>query len=283
MSTRRIHQVIAADGASIVGTVHGDGPPLLFVQGIMGDGDVDWQALVGQLSDRFTCFLPSWRGRGRSGAHPDVSFGRLVDDVRAYTDSIAGPVGLVGWSAGANLALLAAGGAPPDAVHAVAMVGPSMPWLMDEHERAVLARAVARMGELAAEGRSTEAMRAFAAAPFTDNDIVVAEEAGYFEAVGRYVPHLLDVQQQAMAYEGRTPADPAVLGAISAAVLVLYGSQAKSNERIAARHVAAHVPDGRTQQLAGAGHAVPLTHPQELAAALTAFLSPSGQPTGPAE
>ncbi len=51
---------------------------------------------------------------------PRSHSGRLVDDVRAYTDSIAGPVGLVGWSAGANLALLAAGGAPPDAVQAVA-------------------------------------------------------------------------------------------------------------------------------------------------------------------
>jgi pimeloyl-ACP methyl ester carboxylesterase len=278
MSSQRIHEVSTVDGASIAGTVHGDGPPLVFVQGIMGDGDLDWQAVVAHLSGGFTCYLPSWRGRGRCGAHPDVSFDRLVDDVRAYTDSIAGPVGLVGWSAGANLALLAAGGAPPDAVHAVALVGPSMPWLMDEHERAALGGAVARMRELAADGRVTEAIRAFAEVPFTDNDIAVAEEAGYFEAVGRYVPHLLDVQQQAMVYQGPTPAEPAVLGAVSAAVLVLYGAAAKAHDRTAARHVAAHVPDARTQRIAGAGHAIPLTHPKELATALAAFLSPSGGP-----
>lgn len=278
MSSQRIHEVTAADGASIVGTVHGDGPPLVFVQGIMGDGDLDWQAVIAHLSDRFTCYLPSWRGRGRSAAHPDVSFDRLVDDVRAYTDSMPGPVGLVGWSAGANLALLAAGGAPPDAVHAVALVGPSMPWLMDERERAALVGAVARMNELAAEGWLTEAIRTFAEAPFTDNDIVVAEEAGYFEAVGRYVPHLQDVQQQAMAYQGPTPDEPTVLRAVSAAVLVVYGSQAKAHDLTAARHVGAHVPDARTQRITGAGHAIPLTHHEELAAALTAFLSPSGQP-----
>lgn len=278
MSSQRTHEVIAADGASIAGTVHGSGPPLVFLQGIMGDGDLDWQALARHLSNRFTCHLPSWRGRGRCGAHPDVSLGRLADDVLAYVDSIAGPVGLVGWSAGANLALLAAVGAPPDAVHAVALIGPSMPWLMDEHERAALGGAVARMSELAVEERLTEAIRAFAEFPFTDDDIAVADDAGYFEAVGHYVPHLLDVQQQAMAYQGPTPDEPAVLGAVSAPVLVLHGSHAKAHDLTAARHVAAHVPDARTQQIAGAGHAAPLTHPQGLAAALTEFFSQAGQP-----
>jgi pimeloyl-ACP methyl ester carboxylesterase len=81
----------------------------VFLQGIMGDGDLDWRALLPHVTGRFACHLPSWRGRGLSGDHPDRSFGRLVDDVRAYVDSISEPTGLVGWSAGANLALVAAG------------------------------------------------------------------------------------------------------------------------------------------------------------------------------
>ena len=205
--------------------------------------------------------LPSAELAGTRAA-PEVGLGRLVDDGLAYLDSIPGPVGLVGWSAGGNLALLAAAGARPDAVSAVAMVGPSMPWLMDEHERADLGGAVARLSELAAAGRLTEAIRASAEFPFTDDDIAVAEHTGYFAAADRYVPHLLNVQQQAMAYQGPTPDDPAVLATISAPVLVLHGSHAKPHDLAAARHVAASVPGARTQQLPGAGHAAPQTHPR---------------------
>jgi pimeloyl-ACP methyl ester carboxylesterase len=279
MGRRPTHGVRTTDGVSVVGTVRGQGPPLVFLQGIMGDGDLDWQTLVGHLDRRFTCYLPSWRGRGLCDEHPDVSFGRLADDILAYIDSIPSPVGLVGWSAGANLALLAAAGAQPGTVHGVALVGPNMPWLMDEHERAALSAAVGRMRELAADGRSREAMRAFAEFPFTDEDITVAEDVGYLEAVERYVPHLLEVQQQAMAYQGPTPDEPALLNAISVPVLVLHGSHAKPHDLAAARHVVDHVPDARRQQIASAGHAAPLTHPTALAEALTAFFSPTPEPS----
>jgi len=277
VSNHHIHDVTTTDGVTIGGTVHGQGPALVFLQGVMGDGDLDWRLLVGHLAGRFTCHLPSWRGRGLSGDHPDRSFGRLVDDTLAYVDSISRPTGLVGWSAGANLALVAAA-TQPDVANAVALVGPNMPWLMDEQERAALGDAVARMGQLAAEGRLTDALRAFAGFPFNNEDIAVAEDADYFEAAGRYVPNLLNVQRQAMAYQGPTPDEPAVLGAISAPVLVLHGSDAKPHDLAAARHVADHVPDARIQQIPGAGHAAPLTHPEALAEALTTFFSPLQQP-----
>jgi pimeloyl-ACP methyl ester carboxylesterase len=73
-------------------------------------------------------------------------------------------------------------------------------------------------------------------------------------------------------------ADPAVLGAISASVLVLLGSDTKPFFTISAQHVADHVPDARIQEIPGAGHAAPLTHPEVLAAALTEFFSTAQQP-----
>jgi pimeloyl-ACP methyl ester carboxylesterase len=277
MSNQRTHYVTTTDGVTIGGTVHGHGPPLVFVQGIIGDGDIDWQALQRHLTGRFTCHVPSWRGRGLSGDHPDLSLGRLVDDVLAYVDSIEAPTGLVGWSAGADLALAAAG-TQSDAVDAVVPVEPVMPPLMDEHQHAALGDAVARTGELAAEGRLADAARAFAGFPFNDEDIAAAEDAGYFEAAGRYVPNLLDVIRQQMEYEGPTPDDPAVLGAISAPVLVLNGSDTKPYATAAARHVADHVRRARLQEIPGAGHAAPLTHPGALAEALTEFFSHAQQP-----
>ena len=276
MDNQRTHHVTTTDGVTIGGTVHGQGRPLVFVQGMLADGDTDWQALLPHLTGRFTCHLPSLRGRGLSGDHPDLSPGRIVDDILAYVDSIEKPTGLVGWSSGAYLAIVAA--AQSDALDAVAPFEPGVLSLMDEQEQAVFGGAAVRMGELAAEGRLTAAARAMAGWPFNDEEIAMAEDAGYFEAAGRYVPNLLNLLQQWSEYEGPTPDDPAVLGAISAPVLVLHGAETKPFFVASARHVADRVPNARVHEIPGAGHAAPLTHPEALAEALTEFFAPAQKP-----
>jgi pimeloyl-ACP methyl ester carboxylesterase len=273
-SKQTTHYVTTTDGVTIGGTVHGQGPPLVFVHGMLADGDTDWQALLPHLTGRFTCYLPSYRGRGLSGDHLDLSPGRMVDDILAYVDSIEAPTGLVGWSSGAYLAVTVAA-AQSDAVNAVAPFEPGVLSLMDEHEQAAFGDAAARMGELAADGRLTAAARAFAGWPFNDQEIAVAEDAGYFEAAGRYVPTLLSLLQQWGKYEGPTPDDPAVLGAISAPVLVLHGVDTKPFLTVSARYVADRVPNARVHAIPGAGHAAPLTHPEALAEALIEFLAPA--------
>jgi pimeloyl-ACP methyl ester carboxylesterase len=276
MSNQRTHYVTTTDGVTIGGTVHGQGPPLVFLQGVIGDGDLDWQPLLPHLTGRFTCHLPNMRGRGLSGDHPDLSLGRLVDDFLTYVDSIGRPTGLVGWSGGASWALSVA--AQSDTVDAVAPLEPGMLSLMDEQERAALGDAVARMGELAADGRLTAAVRAFAGWLLNDEELAVAADAGYFEAAGRYVPNLLNHLKQLMESEAPTD-DQAGLGAISAPVLVLYGSNTRPFFTASARHVADHVPDARIQEIPGAGHAAPLTHPEALAEALIEFFAPARQRT----
>ena len=268
------HYVTTTDGVTIGGSVHGQGPPLVFVHGMLADGDTDWQALLPYLTSQFTCHLPSLRGRGLSGDHPDLSPGRMVDDILAYVDSIEAPTGLVGWSSGAYLAVTVAA-AQSDAVDAVAPVEPGVLSLMDEQEQAVFGNAAVRMGELAAEGKLPAAARAFAGWPFNDEEIAMAEDAGYFEAAGRYVPNLLNLLQQWGQYEGPTPDDPAVLGAISAPVLVLHGADTTPFLTASARYVADRVPNARVHEIPGAGHAAPLTHPEALAEALTEFFAPA--------
>lgn len=273
MSTQRIHRTTTTDGVTIGGTVHGQGRPIVFLHGGFGDGDLDWGQLPGHLTGRFTCHLPSMRGRGLSGDHPDISPGRQVEDVLAYVDSIGDRTGLVGWSAGANLALGAA--ARSDAVDAVALFEFPVRGLMDEQEQAVIGDAIVRMGELAAKGNLTAAVRAFARGPFTDDEIAVVEDAGYFEAASRNVPHLLTQLQQVMVYDGPTADDPAVLGAISAPVLALHGSDTMAFYRASAQHVADHVANAWVREIRGAGHAAPLTHPEVLAEVLTEFFAPT--------
>ncbi len=231
--------------------------------------------MVGHLTDRFTCHLPSYRGRGLSGDHPDLSPGRRADDILTYIDSIGEPTGLVGWSGGATLALGVA--AQSTAVAAVAPFEPGILSLMDEQQQVVVGGAIARAGELAAEGDLTAAVRAFAGFPFNDNEIAVAEDAGYFEAAGRYVTNLLNLLQQAMEHADPA-ADPAVLGAISAPIRVLLGSDTKPFFTASARHVTDHVPNAHVHEIPGAGHAAPLTHPESLAEALTEFFAPVQKP-----
>ena len=160
----------------------------------------------------------------------------MVDDILAYVDSIEAPTGLVGWSSGAYLAVTVAA-AQSDAVNAVAPVEPGVLSLMDEQEQAVFGNAAARMGELAAEGKLTDAARAFAGWPFNDEEIGMAEDAGYFGPAGRYVPNLLNLLQQWGEYQGPTPDDPAVLGAISIPMLVLHGADTTPFLTASARHV----------------------------------------------
>jgi pimeloyl-ACP methyl ester carboxylesterase len=81
-----------------------------------------------------------------------------------------------------------------------------------------------------------------------------------------------------MDYQGPTHEVPAVLGAISAPVLVLVGSDTKAYATDGARYVVDHGPNARMHEIGGAGHAVPLTHPEALAEALKKFFSPAQQP-----
>lgn len=158
-------------------------------------------------------------------------------------------------------------------VNALAPIEPNTPRLMDEQEQAALGDAVARMRALTAEGRPADGARAFANFVLDDEELVVAEAAGYFEAAGHYVPDLLSFFQQLREYQGPTHEDPAVLGAISVPVLVLVGSNTKPFATAYARYVAGHVSNVRVKEIPGAGHGALLTHPKALAEALTGFFS----------
>jgi pimeloyl-ACP methyl ester carboxylesterase len=90
MSNQRTHYVTTTDGVTIGGTVHGQGPPLVFLQGAVGDGDLDWNRVVEHLTGRFTCHLPSMRGRGLSGDHPDSApVGSSRTTARTSTASVS--------------------------------------------------------------------------------------------------------------------------------------------------------------------------------------------------
>jgi len=278
MTDERIHRADSADGTQIAGRVHGQGPPLVLVHGAPHDGDVAWEAMVPHLSDRFTCYLPSLRGRGLSEDSQDHSPPRLEEDVRAFVDSIGEPVCLAGWSAGVPWALAAA--AHSGAVAAMAAYEPTIIPVMRKDDSARRDAMYEQFGEAAADGRLADAARAFHAFICTDNEIA-ALDAAYFERCAAVVPAMLQGGQQGASYEGPLSTDPEVLGKVTVPVLLLRGQQTQLDTFYidTERHVADHVADPHVREpLPGLGHLAPLLAPEPVAKELTSYFESVRQP-----
>ena len=41
-----MHEATTSDGVTLRGSVHGEGPPVVFWHGAFGDGDLDWRCLL---------------------------------------------------------------------------------------------------------------------------------------------------------------------------------------------------------------------------------------------
>ena len=256
MDNQRTHHVTTTDGVTIGGTVRGSGTPA----GVRPrDARRRGHRLAGAAPapDR-QVHLPSaelagpWPQR-RSPRPEPPSDGRRHPRLRRQhreTDR------LVGWSSGAYLALLVAA-AQSDAVDAVAPFEPGILSLMNEQEQAVFGGAAARMGELAAEGRLNAAARAFRWLALQRRRDRHGRGRGILRSRRTLRPNLLSLLQQWGEYEGPTPDDPAVLGAISAPVLVLHGADSTPFLIASARYVADRVPNARVHEILGAGHAAP--------------------------
>lgn len=249
------HRAVSDDGTEIAGHVYGQGQRLVLVHAGLGDGVLDWDAAMPFLSDRFTCYLMSTRGRGLSDDHPNQSPGRYVEDVVAFVESIGEPVGLAGASGGAMFTLAAA--ARSKAVAAVAACDPLAFEMLGAEDEARLYDAVEHMAELAAEDRLVEAARDWMTEWATDHEMAVLSESGYLEACSTYVPVLLQVLEQGDESDEPRPTDPSVIQQITVPVLILQGSRSNAiwpwfTDSV--RHVDEHVADSIVREIAGAGH-----------------------------
>lgn len=233
--------------------------------------------MVPGLSDRFTCFVPSLRGRGLSADSQDHSPPRLEEDVRAFVDSIGDPVFVAGWSAGVPWALAAA--AHGDAVAAVAAYEPTIVSLMRGDDAAKRDAMYRQFGEAAADGRNADAMRAFHALVCSENELS-ALDADYFERSGASTPALLQAGRHGASYQGPLATDPDVLASVSVPVLLLRGQQTELGAfyRDTERHVAEHVADPHVRKpLPGLGHFAPLLAPEPITEELIPYFEASGR------
>ena len=271
MTDHQIHRAVSADGTEIAGRVRGRGPALVLVHGGIGDGDIAWEALLPQLTDRFTCYLPSSRGRGLSGDNPDHSPARLEEDVTAFVNSIGEPVCLVGWSGSGAWVLGAA--VRSGSVAAVAAYEPFLVSVMRDDDLARTFATMEQVGVTAADGRLVDAVRAFARWICTDNEIAALEDTDFYEQWAGAVPAMLRFVQQDASYRGPRSTDPELLRQVAAPALLLRGQQTELGTFFAdaAQHIAQHVPDPHVRDLKGVGHFAPLLAPESIAGELVSF------------
>jgi len=276
MTDVRIHRATSADGTEIAGRVEGQGPPLVLCHPNLLDGDIAWQALVPHLTDRFTCHLPSMRGRGLSGDNPDHSPPRLVEDVTAFVDSIGEPVGLVSWS-DSDATFGAA--VRCDAVAAIAAFEPAVYPVMREDDLAGFGTTIERWTSEAADGRLDDAARTIHHFVCTDDEFA-ALEADYLQRFETNLPVLMEELEQSQGYEGPVPTDPDMLGRITAPVLVLRSEEGALGTFFAdsAQHIAEHAARAHVRLLPDIGHFAPVVAPEPIAEELISFFESVRQP-----
>jgi pimeloyl-ACP methyl ester carboxylesterase len=271
MTEERIQRAFSNDGTQIAGRVRGRGPALILVHGGIGDGDIAWEALLPQLTDRFTCYLPSTRGRGLSSDNPDHSPLRLEEDVTAFVDSIGEPVCVVGWSGSGAWVLGAA--ARSKSVAALAAYEPGVMSVIRDDDLARTLATMERVATAAANGRLVDAVRVFAPWICTDREIAALEEQNFFERWADCVPAMLRFVQQDASYQGPRSTDPESLRTVSAPVLLLRGRQTLLGTWFAdaVQYIAQHVRDAHVREAPGAGHFAPVLEPELIARELTGF------------
>lgn len=272
MSQDRIHRATTKDGVEIAGRVQGQGPPLVFVHGALADGETAWEALLPFVTDQYTCYAMSLRGRGLSGPSRDLSREHLIQDVTAFTDSIGERVGIVGLSGGALLSLGAAENT--SSISAVAAYEPPVFEVMSEEISAGFKGTVERMGEIAAAGDMREAARTFVAFVTNEDELMAASEMKLFDALAPNVPVQLEEFPKVLE-GGPSATDPSALARIDVPVLLLHGTRSKPHPWFVdgVRHVAEHVPRTEVREIAGAGHLGPILEPAAVADELRRFFT----------
>lgn len=292
MSEPRIHRAISSDGTPIAGRVEGEGPPLVLTPAGPGDCEETWRPMLPWLSRRFECLLLDTRGRGLSGDHPDHTPARMVEDIRAFTESIGRPVLVAEWGSfiGGAWGLFAAQ-EPSSQIRAAATFDPLPMGLEDEEDTARLDSVFEKVAGLAEEGRLSDAARTFVEEMarhgyYTPEDMADGATFDFWAAaqpnITMFFRELKLAEEAVSRPEGDVPqpdaADPAALGKTRVPVAVLHGARSHPLNVQLARYVADTLPNARLAAVDGAGHYGPHTHPEAVAREITAFFEEALQP-----
>lgn len=242
-------------------------PPVLLLHCTLASGNA-WKRLARRLRHRYRLVAPDMVGHGQ---------GPPGDPSRDYHDQAtehalqflpADPVHLVGHSVGATVALRMAIEAPgrirsltliEPVLFAAAPAGP---------ETSANVRTLGRMGPLIAQGDSRGAARVFLSVWGSGEDF---DELPEGQAARMAAQMWMIPAQRAALHDDAARLIPR-LGQVACPVLLMEGSRSPPVIGRILDRLEAGLPESRRTRIHGAGHMVPVTHPDDGAAAIGAFV-----------
>ncbi len=247
----------------------GSGPPVVFLHGGVGSA-AEWRRVMQRWPDRHRRLAIDAYGADDPASSDGRSIDDYADQVRAVADHVDEPLHLVGFSWGGTTALRIAT-TTPTAVASLAVIEPQAYSLLPSEHPDAFATVTAmrdRWRQHVAAGRWHEAF---------------AEFLDYYNGPGSFDAWPHD-RREAFLAEQRSRGDlwdvlfesPLVthaLAGITVPTLVVEGELTGEVERALCDVVRRHVPGCRHAVLEGAGHMMPLTHPEELTAVVLAHLN----------
>jgi pimeloyl-ACP methyl ester carboxylesterase len=240
-----MESVRSADGTTIAVERSGDGPALVVVTGAFCDRSTP-AGLAAALDPDFTVWRYDRRGRGDSGDQPPYAVQREIEDLAAVIAAAGAPALVYGHSSGAALALEAAAAGVP--MTKLAVYEP--PYTGDSGPSAQFATELAALVADGQRGAAAETFILLTGAP--PAAVAGMRSSPYWpamEAMAHTLPY--DIT---LCHGGVVPAER--LAGISVPVLALAGGSSGDWAQQAVHEIAAAVPDGRSQVLAGQDHGV---------------------------
>ncbi len=261
--------VPSRDGTPIAVFRSGVGPPLVLVHGATADHSA-FRAVGPRLASTFTIYAIDRRGRGASGDTLPYAVEREFEDVAAVAErsglDAGGPVAVFGHSYGGRCALGAA--LLTDSIgRVVSYEGAPTPPRSSYHPAGI----EDRLRERLAAGDLDGALAAF----LTEVVGMPAADLTAYQADPIWPVRAAAAGTILRELEGE--ADPAAsldrLGTVRQPVLQLLGGDSLPVFRDATVALDKRVRDGRIVVIEGARHAAHHTHPNEVVAAVMAFLT----------
>lgn len=244
--------VISRDGTRIGFETEGEGPPLIVVDGSLCYREAGpARLLTAALRKHFAVTIYDRRGRGESGDTQPYAVDREVEDIGALIAGAGGSAYLFGISAGALLALEAAGRLP--GVSRLALF--EVPLVVDAKRNPLTADEVARIERLVEEGDRGRAVKRF---------LKSQGVPGIMITVTRIVPgwnrltalaHTLRYEMAILApvQQGR-PIPPALWPNVTMPTLVIEGARSPAWLRNAQQAAVAALPNAECRRARGQTH-----------------------------
>ena len=251
----------------------GTGPGLVCLHSNASSSS-QWRQLMERLAPRYRVLAPDTHGAGKGPAWPEDRTLALADEVTLLEPLFARagtPFSLVGHSYGGAVALVAAV-QQPQRVCALVLYEPTLFALVD----AALAPPNDADGIREAVERAEAALLAGDRAVAAEHFIDFWMGAGTLRAMpqarrGAIEASIVNVSGWGRALFGE-PTPLAAFGTLTMPVLLMVGRDSPASARAVARLLARTLPHLETLEFEGLGHMGPVTHPEQVNAAIDNFL-----------